>query len=1144
MLYWLEARKEDKLVMNSSIKNIPLAIRSLIIILGAFSFLYSSNPITSDKTFLFCLKSNQDLLEINRFEEGFSVDNEELNSFFVRNKIVNIERWLPYANENDYDGDIYLNRIYRVYVDEHRSADISKNILELSSYSFIKYAENEFIRTPKYSPNDPLVTTQCSLNSVKATSAWDFWDIPNNIIPDGREVLLASVDTGVDYTHPDLQNNSWINQAEIPEWMSEAGLDSNGDGYIEAAEVVEFLENENMDINNDGEYSLRDAVSDGSPFEDDIDNDGNGYTDDLIGWDNSGYYGPDDNDPFPKEDVANNSTWAHGTHVAGILAATTDNDLGMASTAYNAKFISVKVSRENQSGEPGISDGYSGILYAAKAGYYAGTFTIINNSWGGGGYSASENSTINTAYNTYGAIITCAAGNGDEGSGSQEYGSHYPSSYENSTSVCAMGCSYSWGNWATYHYTVDLAAPGESINSAIIGQSFESWDGSSMASPNAASCFGLLKAYYPNWTNQQLRDRMYATADRKVYEDNPEYETCNGNSGDDCFGYGMVDVYKAIGVDFSPSISIDTSYVLTVNDDDGVLNPGENGELVISLSNQEGWVNANALIANLSTDNEYIQLSNDVISYGQLPSGQSVTPQENFEFSVSTDIELGEVEFILDVVAVGLNGYQYTASYNVDIDVSLFQSGFPFDTNSEIKSASAVVDLDNDNINEIILADYSGQVRIIKEGIELDNEHFPYDTGNQIWGAVSSADLDLDGLIDFVVASKSKYIYIFDINGLKASYYADRYLIGTPVIGNIDTDEYLEIVVGGYSGSTSSNPIYAINYDGSEVDGFPYVLGEKIKAGVAIVDMDGNGIGDIIFGTDGEEINVLLDNLTIAPNFPVNLDDFHNGAGSRQVQSEPAVYDTGSEKIILAGSKDNNFYAINYSDASLRFMIPTDDDIFTSPSFDASGNIYFGSDDGFVYAVDIDGNMIDGFPLEIGSSIVGSIVFSDLDGNGEEDMVVGTAIGELYAYNDNFELFDYFPIDYQFPYSSSPQIIDYDQDGDLEILAGTSGDLVVVDMKYQAEIDEVDPSWSLFKGDLLRTGFYYNSDSSGGCTILGDVNCDLIIDIIDIIIVVNMIMDGLEEFSASELWAADINDDAIIDILDVLIIVNIVLDNN
>jgi hypothetical protein len=138
---------------------------------------------------------------------------------------------------------------------------------------------------------------------------------------------------------------------------------------------------------------------------------------------------------------------------------------------------------------------------------------------------------------------------------------------------------------------------------------------------------------------------------------------------------------------------------------------------------------------------------------------------------------------------------------------------------------------------------------------------------------------------------------------------------------------------------------------------------------------------------------------------------------------------------------------------------------------------------------------------------------------------------------------DYFPINYQYQISSSPQIIDYDQDGDFEITAGTSGDFIMIDIKYQ-ESSEIDPYWSLFKGDLLRSGYYYYSESSDGCDVLGDVNCDLIIDIIDIIIIVNMIMDGLDGFSASELWAADINNDAIIDILDILIIVNFVLDNN
>ncbi|HAJ06481.1 MAG TPA: hypothetical protein DCL76_08005 [Chloroflexi bacterium] len=1122
--------------MNSMFKYIPLGLRPLIFLIGALGFLF---PNTSETTFLFCLKPSVEPLVISRSSsDQVLTDNNELNEFFVSNGIVNIEEWIPNATEQDRDGDIYLNRIYRAYISNDSRLSVDYLISNLNNFSFIKYAENEFIRKPKYMPNDPMSNTQCSLNSVKATSAWDFWDIPNGLIPDGSEVLLASVDTGVDYTHPDIQGNSWINQAEIPEWMSETGLDSNGDGIVGASEVVEWMVNNNTgDLNGDGVVNLRDAVSDGSPFEDFEDNDGNGYTDDLLGWDCSGYYGTDDNDPFPKEGVADNSTWAHGTHVAGILAATTDNGQGMASTSYNGKFISVKGSRENQSGEPGINDGYAGITYAAKAGYYSGTFTIINNSWGGGGYSASENSVINNAFNTYGAIIVCAAGNGDDNTGGQEYGSHYPSSYENSTSVCAMGCSYAWGNWATYHYTVDLAAPGENIHSAIIGTGYEAWDGSSMASPNAASCMGLLKSYYPNWTNQQILDRIYSSADRKVYDVNPEYETCNGNSGEDCFGHGMVDVYKAIGMDFSPNVYIDSSYVDVVSDDDGVLNPGETANFVVSLYNEQGWVDANAVIASLSTDNEFVTIINSISTYGSLSSGGVSYPTGDlFQIQLADDIALGDIDFNIDIVAVGSGGYQYTNTLEVTLNVSLFQSGYPFDTNSEIKSSPLVLDLDNDGMKEIVFADYNGDVRIIKDGVEINNGIFPYETGNQVWGAISSADMDLDGIVDFVVTSKSKYIYIFDINGLKSSYNANRYLIGTPVIGNLDSDPELEVVVGGYSGSTSSNPLFVINADGSDVDGFPYIVGEKVKAGVAVFDMDDNGIDDIVFGTDSDNIYVLLDDGTIAYNFPIDLGD--------KIQSEPAIYDTGSEKIILTGCKNNNFYAINYNDGSLRFTIPTGDDIFTSPSFN-DNNIYFGSDDGNVYAVDINGNLLDGYPLSVSSAIVGSIVFYDITNDGFFDMVFGTSSGEVFAYDSNLSLLNHFPINYQFPLSSSTQIVDIDSDDDMEIIAGTSGDLIVIDYKNVIS-DEDEPAWSLFKGDWKRSGYYLSEGSSfGDCGSpqLGDTNCDQIINVIDVISIMNMILGDSSQYSEYELWSADLNGDGIVDIFDIITIVSIILDN-
>ena len=203
----------------------------------------------------------------------------------------------------------------------------------------------------------------------------------------------------------------WVNQAELPEWSLEAGIDLNGDGYISSSEIEEFLIIEGMDNNADGEVNLRDLVCEGSGFLDGFDADGNGYIDDLIGWDASGYYAnsPADPDPYPREGATPTGTWAHGTHVAGILAATTDNGVGISSTSYNAKIISVKVSR-SQPSEPGISDGYAGITYLAKAGYYSGTLAIINNSWGGGSYSFSENTVIQNAHDTYGAVVLSSAG--------------------------------------------------------------------------------------------------------------------------------------------------------------------------------------------------------------------------------------------------------------------------------------------------------------------------------------------------------------------------------------------------------------------------------------------------------------------------------------------------------------------------------------------------------------------------------------------------------------------------------------------------------------------------------------------------------------------------------------------------------------
>ena len=194
-------------------------------------------------SFLFCLQSVDEPLSITRDGDSFSVDNSNLNRALYESGIKNIEPWISSATDRDRYKDIYLNRIYRAYIDSDRD-NVENVMMELNTLYPLLYVERENIHKLHYQPDDPSYDQQCSMSSVKADKAWDFWDIASGIVPEGQEVLLASVDTGVDYTHPDLKASIWINQEEIPEFVWEIilaeGADLNSDGYMSSLETVSY----------------------------------------------------------------------------------------------------------------------------------------------------------------------------------------------------------------------------------------------------------------------------------------------------------------------------------------------------------------------------------------------------------------------------------------------------------------------------------------------------------------------------------------------------------------------------------------------------------------------------------------------------------------------------------------------------------------------------------------------------------------------------------------------------------------------------------------------------------------------------------------------------------------------------------------
>ena len=584
----------------------------------------------------------------------------------------------------------------------------------------------------------------------------------------------------------------------------------------------------------------------------------------------------------------------------------------------------------------------------------------------------------------------------------------------------------------------------------------------------------------------------------------------------------------------APIISANTDIELNNEiDNDGVINPGEGFSVVYTFTNNSFEADAFNAVATLVIDNGGEVTSDSIVEIGDILLNES----KAIEFDILLDewVSFGEFNLNLNVTAEYIDSFGDLGTYNKDLEyfvsISLNQSGYPVST-SEIKSSPLVIDLDGDGDDEIIMGDNSGMVHIYNaDGTELEDDTFPFDTGNQIWGSAASADMDNDGNIDFVITSKSKHLYIFDKNGLKTDYNANKYLMGTPAIGNLDDDDDLEVVVGGYSSPASSSPIFAVNPDGSDVEGFPFILGEKTKAGVALSDFNGNGKDDIICGTDDDNIYLIYDDGSIAPGFPYSTGD--------KIQAAPSVYEINGEKVIFSGSNDDSFYAIK-SDGSLLFSVLTGDKVLTSPSFleeDGQLSIFFGSNDDMIYAVDSNGNSLPGWPIEVSGSIGGSVVFSDLDGDGDAEVLASTDMGEIVAFHLNGDLYPYFPIINDFPFSGSPMTTDLDSDGDLEIVTGSGSNLVVIDVKESGDNNNY---WNMFRGNKHRNGTYMESDDTSCGSDLGDVTGDSNINILDLVQIANYI---LEVSTPLYECAADFTQDGNINILDLVQIANYILDN-
>lgn len=225
-----------------------------------------------------------------------------------------------------------------------------------------------------------------------------------------------------------------------------------------------------------------------------VDDDGNGYVDDIRGW-NFAY---NNNNPMDDD--------GHGTHVAGIiLGAGFDIRLNPAPTA-KIKIMPLKFLNADGSGT--TSDAVEAIYYAANNGA-----KILNNSWGGGGYSQSLVDAMAYAYNKK-VLFLAAAGNV---ANNNDNSPTYPSSYVFSNLV-AVAASNDWDNLASFsNYgatKVNVGSPGVNIYSTLPNNSFGYMSGTSMATPLTAGVAALMLYEKQGLNGYQLRNLLFDSSEQ------------------------------------------------------------------------------------------------------------------------------------------------------------------------------------------------------------------------------------------------------------------------------------------------------------------------------------------------------------------------------------------------------------------------------------------------------------------------------------------------------------------------------------------------------------------------------------------------------------------------------------------------------
>ncbi len=287
-----------------------------------------------------------------------------------------------------------------------------------------------------------------------------------------KDTVIAVIDTGVDYTHPDLLANIWRNPGEVAD---------NG-----------------------------------------IDDDGNGYVDDVVGYD------------FVNGDSRPYDDHSHGTHVAGIAAATGGNGIGISGQCPRCSIMALKFISSDGWGSD--ADAITALEYATRNGAH-----IINSSWGSDEYSKVLHDAFE-ASNNAGVLNTVAAGNSGY---NIEIEHAYPARFVLSGGLTVSALREAnnsilmplWSNYSKKYSHISSA--GEDVRSTVPGNDYIRISGTSMAAPGVAGCAGMIRSHSPNLSAQEIKS-ILMDSDHTLYDPRSMRKVMSGGR------VHMVKVFKTL----------------------------------------------------------------------------------------------------------------------------------------------------------------------------------------------------------------------------------------------------------------------------------------------------------------------------------------------------------------------------------------------------------------------------------------------------------------------------------------------------------------------------------------------------------------------------------------------------------------------